>query len=481
MKIILLNTPTCLYPKTGRVEKYNTIPPYGLGYIAISLSNVIGKNNIKLIDAEYLGLSPKRATQMILENKPDFIGINCHSPNFYIMKLIIKKLAGEHINKHSVIVGGTHAILFPEQILKDKHIGKYIAFVATGEGEKPLTEFVSGIKKEDIKGISFSKGNEIISTPPNNLNNEELNKLIIDRTFFDNDPNEWNDGKTKESYIMSSRGCSYRCSFCAARLISKGRIRIRSNESILEELKLLIDSGVNYVRFLDDLLFVSKKRIKYLFNIFNSLGLNYTNFGFEANARVNILSTLEKKEWDNLKLIGLKEIEIGIESGSQRVLDIMKKRTTPNQIVKTVTEAAKRGIKIKGFLMVGFISETNADLQKTIELVKELKKIAGSLIRFSPVPAKVYPGTKLRDDLKFNIDNTYDTVLDLSKEFNINEQSEIYKILKDRTRYNAIHTYNGKPIALSEMTNGASTKTVIKALAELILISSEKMLKSTSV
>lgn len=470
--LVFVNTPTQRYLESGRQYSYTTIPPYGLGYVATVASKIIGRSNIAFIDGEYLGLSPEKLCQEVLSLQPEFVCLNVTTPNYSLCKEIIKCL-GRNLGR-KIILGGPHAILRPREILTERNIYRYLLFLATGEGEIPITQFSNGYKIDEIMGIAYIKSNQPVIKPPAELPLDELNSLFIDRRFFKNDPNVWSDGKIKESYLLSSRGCSFNCSFCAAKKISCQRVKLRSEESIKTELEQLLKMGVNYLRFIDDLLFISKKRIAELFNIFSSLGLSYHNFGFEANGRANIMASLEDKYWDMLKTIGFQELEIGIESGSPKILAKMRKGITPDEVIKTVKKAVLYGIKVKGFIIVGYAGEKAEDLAMTVDLVKRLKEIGGSKIRFSPFPAKAYPGTALFEEVKkyadkVNFDEQVE--IDLSKSYERKISLVNQKSLFQRTRYNTIQTKAGKPVALSEITGGASLDLVNEVLAKIVLIS----------
>jgi len=225
-RIVFLNTPTRRYRDEGREETYTTIPPYGLGYVATSASKIVGRSNVFVVDGEYLGLSPKKIAQVVLDFNPDFVGLNVTSPNYSVVKETVKYL-GSKLGKR-IILGGPHVILRAKEVLSDRDINDYLFFVSTGEGEICISQFLEGRRIEDIEGIGyFDKGYAYVK-PPKMLTVPQMNELFIDRRFFRNDPNLWDDGKTRESYMLTSRGCPFNCSFCSAKRVCGQKIRSRS-------------------------------------------------------------------------------------------------------------------------------------------------------------------------------------------------------------------------------------------------------------
>ena len=472
-KISFINTPTQLYSLMDSLGStiYSTIPPYGLGYVASASAKILGRDNISFFDAEYLRLSPGQVVEKVLKEKPDIVAINATSPNFFLAKEIVE-LLGKILGK-KIIVGGPHAILSPESFLSDSTISKYILFVGTGDGEPTISAYLKGKNLDQIPNIAYldQNGKIQISRIKEKVKSEEIN---LDRSFFLNDIVI--SGDRIESYILAARGCPYSCSFCAAPLINS-TMTTKSKKVLKNEMKQLLDRGVNYIRFIDDLFLISEEKIYELKEIFDELRISKNNFGFEATARSNISVKFEEKTWQVLSDLGLKEIEIGIESGSEKILKLMKKSTNSNNVIVTVENAIQHGIYVKGFLIVGYPYETEDDLQKTLDLTQKLKNIAGNRIRFSPVVAKAYPGTKLYNDLHehFSGDEilSTDALIDLSSYLSDNFTKQEKEILHNRTRYNAVHTKDDMPIVLSELTDGANLHFVLEILARLILVEKE--------
>jgi anaerobic magnesium-protoporphyrin IX monomethyl ester cyclase len=471
--IVFINTPTQLYYRenVSEVQDYSTIPPLGLGYVATAASEVVPKNNITFIDAENLRLPPEEIINNLININPDYVALNATTPNWYIVKDLIFSI--QQAISGRIVIGGSHAILESDNILRDTDINHSIFFICVGNGEPTIIELLKGAGLSKIPNIKYiDECNNIVESQ--SKNEKRFVNTIIDRSFFLNDP--LITGNKVESYILSARGCPYRCSFCAAPVLSPTFLK-REDISLRRELADLISQGVNYIRFVDDLFLSSRTRINQLQNIWTELELGKANFSFEATARTNIAHRFSDETWKLLLDMGLKEIEIGIESGSQRILNLMSKKTSNQEVVKTVRMAIFHGIKVKGFLMLGYPTETQRDLEQTYNLAKELKAIGGRAIRFSPVIVKAYPGTAIYEKYSYLVDSlANDYLLDITQYFKDTFSEQEENILKKRTRYNAVHTSNNEPVSLSEMTGGARLLDVLRILVQIILISENQPL-----
>lgn len=470
IEILFINTPTQVYNEKNReLEDYSTIPPFGLGYVATAATEVIPREKIEFIDGEYERLSVNELEEVARKINPKTVALNITTPNYSIAKEIIIKI-GQVIGKN-IIVGGAHPTLSPNEILMDDDISDYIKFVSIGQGEEVIKEYLKGSPFYNIPNISYiNQSGRIENSYKSLLSKDYVDSLIIDRSFFNNDLVK--EGGRIESYVLTSRGCPYKCSFCAAPLINPN-FTSRRDESLEREIRELIDREVNYIRFIDDLFLVSSKRVKELKKLFARIGINKKNFGFEATARTNIIHRFNDETWKMLVEMGLKELEIGIESGSLRILNKMRKKTTNEYVYKSVKMASSYGVDVKGFIMLGYPTETYEELQQTVELCENLKIIAQERVRFSPVVVKAYPGTEMYEDVKEIIDPFGDTLIDLTKHLDEEFSFDDVIILKKRNRYNAVHTLDEEPIALSQITGGASMDEVLSALSKIVLISVE--------
>lgn len=210
MRILFVNLPLDIYPANNRTEKYNTIPPYGIGYIASVVANYIGRENVKLVDAEYKGLSLESIKKEMEKFGPNILAINVCSANFFVFEALLNILPPKYESK--IIVGGPHAILCPKDFFSI-HNRKFIKFVCLGEGELVFTQFLLGYNIQSIENICYMKTDGTLSFTPKQTT-INFDDFDLDRTFFENDL-FYKEG-LKRSYMVTSRGCPNNCAFCAA-------------------------------------------------------------------------------------------------------------------------------------------------------------------------------------------------------------------------------------------------------------------------
>ncbi|MDP2947596.1 MAG: radical SAM protein [Nanoarchaeota archaeon] len=383
MRIAFINSPLQNYDRTPKREYYTT-PPIGLGYLA-----TIAKEkgcDVKLIDAEALGLSPQKIVEHVEDFGADVVGINLTAPIFEISKNIIRRIKNK---THAItIAGGPDATIRPEFVLDKAHA---IDMVVRGEGERVLEELIdNNFNPCEIEGVSFREKKKVIHNPSRKPI-DDLNSLpFIDRRFFTNDPHQ--EGESLKSVIMGSRGCLYNCSFCSAPLTSGRKIRTRSVENIVNEMGMLNQKfGVDSVHFLDNDFIYNKERV---LNLGKELQRRNLGMRWRALARVDITAKYGMEFLRTIKDAGCYQLVFGVESGSQRILDSINKGTTPEQAKQAIQYCKDVGIKTKAYYMFGFPTETTDEMNQTLEHAKQLDTDTACFIL-----VKAYPGTEMYNSL----------------------------------------------------------------------------------
>ena len=192
--------------------------------------------------------------------------------------------------------------------------------------------------------------------------------------------------------IMITRGCPYSCTFCAGGLISGKKIRKRSIGNVIKEIRMLYDDyGIREFHIVDDNFTVDKKYAKELLLKIIELKLDIslaTPNGVRVDALDEELLSLFKKA-------GLYIISLGIESGSDRMLQLMKKDLTVSRVKRVVDMIRSFKIDIAGFFIMGLPQETISDIRKTMELSLKLDLIRANFFTYLP-----FPGTESYRDLE---------------------------------------------------------------------------------
>jgi len=191
--------------------------------------------------------------------------------------------------------------------------------------------------------------------------------------------------------LMTSRGCPFRCRFCVYPQTLTGRkFRFRSIENVIEELKYVKKAfpDLKSVFFEDDTLSASKKRCTALSE---SMIKEKINLAWTTNSRVD-------PEYETLVMMrkaGCKMLCVGFESGEQQTLNTMSKGIKKENMFRFMSDARKAGVLIHGCFMVGFPGETRAQIDKTMQMAKDLKP---DTVQFYPI--MVYPGTEAYEDYR---------------------------------------------------------------------------------
>ena len=332
-----------------------SLPPLGLGYLISSLRNEFGEEvfDFKIID---------RDIEMVLRSyKPDVVGITAVSQN-YNYAIEYARLAKKR--RIPVLVGGTHISVLPTTLTKDMDIA------VIGEGEEAMKELFSvylkrsKFEKKDIKkirGLVFWDKSSLVRTedrPP------------ISR--MDSIPYPARDLMKIEkcTHVFSSRGCPYRCIFCASSRFWN-KTRFFPARYVVKEIKTLYEQyGVREIDFWDDLFIVSKDRIKEIVRLLRKEGL-LGRIKFSCAVRSNLIDESMVKL---LKKLNVRGVSMGLESGTSRILDYLKGHSVNiNNHQKAIRLFKKYGIEPSASFIIGSPTETRDEIMQTFKFIRDSK------------------------------------------------------------------------------------------------------------
>lgn len=361
---------TLIYPCIGINPSYN----YGLGIIAAYLKengHQIQGFSIYAPNGEKIDL--ENIENQIRTFNPGLIGFSSVSNQFMFVKKIANHLRKNGI-KTKILVGGIHATVSPESVLKED----FVDMVCLGEGEYACLELVNKLEKKedisDIKNIWLKKNGIIIKN--------EIRPLIEDLgslPFPDRDA--FNFKKTLEKKrgwvnMLAGRGCIFKCSYCVNSFLfkfykKKWNIRLRPVDHVIEEIAEIEKNygkhNVKMINFNDDNFTMSNKWIMEFCEKYP----NRIKYPFACNIRP---TNFDEKIANNLKNAGCAEIKIGLESGSKRVREeILNRYMTNEQIEKAFMIAKSSGIRTWSFNMIGMPTETKEELLETIKLNAKIR------------------------------------------------------------------------------------------------------------
>jgi radical SAM superfamily enzyme YgiQ (UPF0313 family) len=289
--------------------------------------------------------------------KPDIVGVT--STIFFIQEAYN---IAEYFRERKVptVLGGAHAAICAEEALNK------FDMVVKGEGEFPLLKILS---EGHERGIFFSDKVVDINQMPLPARDLLCMRLYLaKRQRFPHHSGficfPWN---ARVPCVMISRGCSGACAFCHNTLEGLP-FRIYSPDKVVEELSVLKDIyKTKYFVFSDENIFSNRKKIKEILSAIASSGLNM-NWG--AMARVD---SVDEEILEMARRAGCIKLIFGFESGSQRMLDDMNKRTKVDTAYRVVSLCRKHRIKVGGFFIVGHPNEEMADVRLTRNMIKRLR------------------------------------------------------------------------------------------------------------
>jgi anaerobic magnesium-protoporphyrin IX monomethyl ester cyclase len=363
-------------------------PPMNLMYLASSLENE--SHPVSILDDDLLQLGYQKVSEMVEKLNPKLVGVTATTST---IKSALKyvDLVKDILPNTSTVIGGPHPTFMPYETLKESDA---LDVVVMGEGERTMVELANLSSEsipdfEDVKGIVFRdrKTENLKSTPKRPLI-KDLDSLPFPARHlvpFDS----YGASKDQTGSIISSRGCVYNCTYCSSSLIMGKKFRSRSPENVVDEIEELINVyHVNDIGFMDDTFMLNKNRAN---NIANEIKARDLDVSFVASSRVDMV---DRNLLKNLKNSGLKTIYYGVESGSQRVLELMKKGITLKQAEVAVKSAKNTGLQVLTSFILGYPGETEEDMNKTIDFSLKLDSDYSQYSILTP-----FPGTPIYDEL----------------------------------------------------------------------------------
>jgi len=321
----------------------------------------------------------------IIDKDPLFIGLSVmtgiqtrHSAEFSIRIKSKKNIP--------IVWGGIHPSLLPEQCLSEN----YIDYVIISEGEKSILELTeklaSNMPMSGVLGVGYKVDNQpVINESRPFISN--LDDYRLDFSLLDLKKYVFPLGKYKRVIAYkASRGCPYNCSFCYNNSFNNNKWRTWSINAVIEDIEYLKDvCNIDAVKFYDDNFFVDKDRA---IEILSKIDL-------PAHVEIRI-DTITDDLAQQLKSFKIFDMLIGVESGSNRMLELIDKRFTVNMILNGVRVISKYDLPASYSAIVGLPTETKEEFESTIDLFYDIylihPKAGFTLGAYLP-----YPGSKMYD------------------------------------------------------------------------------------
>lgn len=376
-------------------------PPFGILYLAdtlekagfsVRLFHELGKEN-----------DIKALVELVSQEKPYFVGFSTLTG-----PMLLPTIQASQMIKKSyplpVVWGGLHPTMLPEQTLRNE----FVDIVAIGEGDRTVVDLAEILcehglhtqKLSKVAGIAFKSSGRVVMTESRPFI-EEMDQLypawhLLDaERYFDSGKHFYaNHGfqlpRERIGAVITSRGCPWRCGFCYNQIVNKRVFRPHSAQRVISDIRSYKERyGITAVVFEDDYFFASKNRA---LEIVKSIDLPWS-----SNVRANHLAQWGDEFVQEVKQHHCMELRIGAESGSQKVLDLMHKDITVDQIRRAVEICLREDIPVTIGFMLGVPGETWSDSLETLALIDELESLSGSIQFLGPGVFMPYPGTPLFD------------------------------------------------------------------------------------
>lgn len=316
----------------------------------------------------------------IKDYSPDIVGIAMvFSATFKAVENIARMIK-EWDSEIGIVVGGPHATLAPDDTIRNK----YFDYLVRGEGEYTMLELVQGKALSQIDGLSYkdekgsvvhNKEREFIS----NLDELPFPNLSLQLIEID-DPTE------NFGVMATSRGCPLNCIFCSSPRLWNRRVRFRSVDNVMEEIKRRHNHhGVTKFYFSDDNINLNKGYTKKLCRAIIDSGLDIE---WISEARIG---HFDRELLELMKRAGCKRLKLGVESGSDRILKLMEKGITVEQIRETASLISESGIDYTIYVLIGMPTETVEEMKQTLQLARELDaKFVSLSVAIPHIGTKLY-------------------------------------------------------------------------------------------
>ncbi len=412
MKIVLLYPPPWKIgvdcpPEEGPPEGYREgdldadfhQTPYGL--FSLGAQALRAGHEVKVVNLS--SWAWPRVEEVVERLDAPLWGMSCWTANRRGVRMVAELIKKKHPKAH-VVAGGPHVTPLPREVLR------YFTAVDTacvGESDATFLELADRISRgaptENIAGTYFRRGTEVVEAPERAAI-KDLDDLASVQSYFDT------------HILMTSRGCPWNCTFCGAETSWGRGFRANSVDYVLDAMESVLSRlPVKMIQIKDDTFTTHKKRV---LELCKGIRERKLNFFWSCDTRVDLLTDELLKE---MRLAGCQRLSLGVESGSQRILDAIDKKITVAEILESTRLAKKYGIKVRYYMMLGNRGDTQETFRETLDF---LEKARPHEYLFSCL--SIYPGTRDFDDAekKWLDRNVYftETFQELKTPFDMSEE-----------------------------------------------------------
>ena len=384
MRVLLLR------PAAEKKSMARVLP---LGLLAIGSVLKRAGHQVKILDLRISNSPDEELSSVMKSFNPQVVGIGVMTIECkygFIDAAKVKELNPDV----TIIFGGPHCSHEPRFILNDPNVD----LMVSGEGDLTIAELIDALEQgrdiENISGIAYKKNGSYIRTADRPVIrdldkfDQEYDLINLERYFnFQSSMDFFPVFRNKRFLpLVTSRGCPFKCTYCHD--IFDKSIQYRSPKAVVDEIEYLINKyGVREFHIVDDVFNVNMKRAKIVLDAIIQKNLNI-HISFPNGLRADFF---DDELIDKMQRAGVYRMALGIESGSQRIQDMIQKDLDINIIYGVVEKLTRARMSVHGFFMLGFPSETRKEMEATIDFACDLGLTTANFSLVIP-----NPGTDLR-------------------------------------------------------------------------------------
>ena len=401
-KILLINPSYFGSYGSAKASTYNPIFPT-LGLTTIAAVALERGHEVEILDLSFKPYSWMEVKSKIVSYCPDVVGITSTTPLMNQLRDI--SILCKDISKNILVVGGgSHASAMPYESMAES----FLDIVISGEGDFTFGDICDGMPLKEILGIYYRNSNNEILFTGNRPYIENLDTLPIPAWHL----YKADEYKHRMSRLLAktppvtmaefSRGCIYKCDFCASKITMALGYRKKSPKRCAEEVKIMHSLGWKEFLLADDI-FTSHH--KWAIDVCNAIADTGLDMAWSCTNGIRVESA-DEELFSTMKRAGCYRVSFGFESGSDEILKAFGKggQATIEQGHVAVNKARQSGIDTVGFFMLGLSPDTEESMNKTIDYARTLKL---DMLKFGITIA--FPGTPMFNEYaKLGLIKSYD-------------------------------------------------------------------------
>lgn len=414
---------------------------FGILYVAMALRKA--GHQVELLDIEGHRYSKEQVIDLIREKKPDVIGIGGLVTIYAYLLWIVPEIR-KILPDVPIIVGGTIASSLKERLFQKTDVD----FLVIGEGEVTAVELLREMETtrnfDGVRGIGFRRDGQAVFTPSRPLMDSLDDVPILD--YSDIQMDKLLASSNGVAQIPTQRGCPFNCTFCYNnfRVISS-QVRYRPVGHVLDEIQLLQNKyKINLFAITGECITADRQ---WVFDFCQEILRRGLKINYRITSRVDTIDE-EMLQW--LQKSGCGVISFGLESGSKKILGIMKKGISPEKAIQTLKLARKYIPELQPSIILGYIGETKETLADTLQYCKDIN------VRPEMFYATPYPGTalfrmamdkgRIPDEEAFLLSLNRSTIMK-PQDFNLTDmpddvyRQEVDRVMREVNNYYRLRTF----------------------------------------